>query len=968
MIKKYLALKGGIVLRLAAHTKCFLAMFALAALAISSSAQSVSLSATSLSFGSEVIGTTSGIKTVTLTNTGSAALAISSIVPSPIPTFAETTNCGATVKAGAQCAIRVTFTPSTAGTITGSLSITDNASNSPQTVSLTGIGLLPVTLAPAAAGFPGQIVGMTSQPVAFTLTNNLSTALTINSIATSGDFAQTNLCGNPLAAKTKCTVSVTFTPTLVGTRTGTLTVSDSATNSPQTSTLSGNGTASGLVSIALTPTTPTIGQAQTQQFQAIGKFANNYSYDLTQSAAWNSTRTNIATVNNSVGTKGLATALAGGLTSIKVGVGSIQTLTTLTVTSLTSISVTPTAGSIALGTKQQYTATGNYSNGSQQNLTNSVVWSSSAVNVATITSSGLATAVGAGSTTVSATWGSFAGSTTLAVNPAPCSGSGPCVLTYHDDLARDGVVGNETTLTPANVNSTTFGTLATITGLNGQIYAQPLYMSGLYKTSSLGNVVFLATEEDYVYAFDADTYEQVWSGSYIPAGETPIPTPGPENTCTNLEPNVGITGTPVIDPNTTFNPNPVMYFVTRSEDTGGNYHQRLHAVDVATGAEVFGGPVEITTPAGSPGPFDLLFENQRSGLVLTYDANQNPQIYIAWGSHCDLGDYRGWMMKFTVNAGVFNFAPSAYFVSTQGEGEGGGIWMSGGAPAVDNPINGNLYLATGNGTYDGTLNFGQSAMKFDSNLDVIDWYTPDEWVCLNGINGNSNCPEDSDLGSGGVVLFNVPNGNPELISAGKQGEIFVIYQANMGHLDPDTPPVNFNPPPDCTTGSLGLNNIAQCFPGIVSPSEGGSRATPAFWNGTLYTEGSGDALRAFSLDPVNIGSFITSGAVASTPATFAYPGSATVVSWNGTDPTTGILWVLQTAGSHIPVQSAVLWAYTAIPDGSGLDLLYQSPTGPGAIKFQVPTVANGKVFVAGQGFSGTGTEGQLYVFGLCPCN
>jgi hypothetical protein len=418
-----------------------------------------------------------------------------------------------------------------------------------------------------------------------------------------------------------------------------------------------------------------------------------------------------------------------------------------------------------------------------------------------------------------------------------------------------------------------------------------------------------------------------------------------------------------------------MYFVTKSMDGSNSYHQRLHAVDVVTGAEVFGGPVEITTPIGSPIGFDPLIQNQRSGLVLTYDANLNPQIYISWASYCDHDAYHGWMMKYTVTSGMLNSLPTAYLLTTQGSGVQGGIWMGGGAPAADSINNGNLFLATGNGTYDGVSNFGESVLKLNSNLGVVDWYTPNDWNCLDGIHGNSNCPADKDLGSGGVVLFNVPGGVPEVVAAGKLGEIYVVYQSNMGHLDPSAPLLNFAPPPDCTEGPPypigGPNNIAQCFPGIVAALTGasGNRNTPAFWNNTLYVAGAGDALRAFTLSTSSVGTFNTNGAVASTPSLFPYPGSATIVSWNGTDASSGVLWTLQTNGwASVPPNNAVLGAYTALPAGSSLNLLYQSTAGPGAIKFQVPTVANGKVFVSGQGFSGTGTEGQLYVYGLCPCN
>jgi len=735
------------------------------------------------------------------------------------------------------------------------------------------------------------------------------------------------------------------------------------------------GTAA-LVSISITPSSVAIALGATQQFDAVGTYTDGSTQDLTSSATWSSYSTAIASI-----TQGLAQGNGPGTTTVSATSGSITGTATLTVSSspaLVLIAVTPSTTSIGVGATTQFTATGSYSNGTIQVLTGSVAWTSSNSAVATISSAsgspGMATGVTVGSVTITATLGAVSGNAALAVPNSPCSG--PCVVTYHYDIARDGVSNNEQTLTPANVNSISFGRVATMAGLNGQIYAQPLYISGLYNASSKGNVVLVATEGDYAYAFDADTYQQIWGGSYIPAGETPVPAgAGQVQPCTNIEPSIGITGTPVIDPYPNSNPNPVMYFVTKSVDTSQNYHQRLHAVDVITGVEVFGAPVEITTPAGSPEPFDAFLQNQRPGLAMTYDANSNPQVYIAWASHCDTPEYHGWVMKFTVTSGVLGSSPSAYFLATQGLGTEGGIWMGGGAPAVDNAINGNLYLVTGNGAYDGVINFGNSIVKLNSNLGLADWYTPNNWLCLDGIAGDSNCPNDRDLGSGGVVLFNVADGVPELLTADKDGEFYVVYQSNMGHLDPATPTPNYAPPTNCTSGppypTGATNNIAQCFLGISPPvsGAGGLRSTPAFWNNTVYVAGAGDALRAYSLSSSPVGAFNTTGAAASTPSAFVYPASPTVVSWNGSNPSTGVLWTLQLTGfSAVPPQRAILRAYAAVPSGSSISLLYQSTVGPGSIKFQVPTVANGKVFVGGQGFSGTGTEGQLYVYGLCPCD
>lgn len=551
----------------------------------------------------------------------------------------------------------------------------------------------------------------------------------------------------------------------------------------------------------------------------------------------------------------------------------------------------------------------------------------------------------------------------------PCSG--PCVLTYHYDLARDGVQSNETVLTPANVKAGTFGKVGFINGLQGQIYGQPLYVSGLNSVSSKGSVVLVATQLDYVYAFDADTLTMIWGGVYLPAGESAATTgPSGNISCSDITPNQGITSTPVIDTHTTFNANPTIYFTTESADSTGNLHQRLHAVDVTTGAELYGGPVQITTPVGSTVPFVPSLQLQRSSLVLTYDTNNNPQIYMGWGSNCDQGAYHGWVMKYTVTQGQLSTTPAAYFVTTP-TGIQGGVWGAGAGLAADNSVNGNLYIASGNGTADDTANFGESVLKFSSSLNLLDWYTPNNAKCLNGIKKDApNCPGDEDLGSGGTVLFNVSGGVPELATVGKEGEIYVNYQASLGHLDPAAPNANYAPPATCTTGPLGggPNNIAQCFPGIVTvgPDRGGGYGTLAFWNNSIYTVGANDALRAYSLSTTNVGTFNTTGAAAASPGKFPWPGASPVISWNGTDASTGIVWVNQTAG-YLLGNPAVLNAYAAVPTASGaLTYLWNSgSTGPIAVKYVLPTVANGKVFMAGQGF--TGTEGRLYVYGLCPC-
>ena len=395
-----------------------LAGLAFLLLTTGATAQTVTLSATSLIFGNTAVGNTSAAKNVILTNTGNATLSISSItVTGP---FAQTNTCGSTVLPGKKCTISVTFSPTTTGSAAGVVTITDNASDSPQTVALSGTGIADASLSPAALSFGSHTVGTTSNPISATLTNNQATALTINSVTVSGDFAQTNTCGASLAGKATCTISVTFTPTVVGSRTGTLTVSDSGSNSPQTSNLTGTGSTAGLSSIAVTPADPSVAAGLTQQFTATGTFSTGETYNLTDSVTWSSSKKTVATISNAAGTQGLASALTTGTATITAISSKITGSTVLTVTApaLVSIAVTPAAPSIALGTQQQFTATGTYTDGSTRNLTASAAWASSALNVATIANGGLASSVATGTTTISATSGSITGTATLTVTSA----------------------------------------------------------------------------------------------------------------------------------------------------------------------------------------------------------------------------------------------------------------------------------------------------------------------------------------------------------------------------------------------------------------------------------------------------------------------------------------------------------------------------------------------------------------------
>jgi hypothetical protein len=536
----------------------------------------------------------------------------------------------------------------------------------------------------------------------------------------------------------------------------------------------------------------------------------------------------------------------------------------------------------------------------------------------------------------------------------------PCVLTYHNNNMRDGVNPNELILTPSNIVNTKtrrqFGRLFTTVNLDGEIYAQPLFM---YNVTINGvahrNAVFVATEGDSVYAFDAasetgSTPDPLWQKLLLHQDEVPVPDSDLPRACTNINPRVGVTGTPVMDVS-----KGVLYLVSKTKNTkDGSFHQWLNAVNVANGLPRYGGRVEITSPG-----FDPLAQNQRAGLAL----GPNGHVYIAWASHCDGGSYHGWVMEYMVNSmnalqqvNVFNETP---------QGSAGGIWQAGGAPALD--ASGNLFLSTGNGTFDAPAivpgqdpgpDYGSSVLKLSSALAVGDAFTPQDEKVIN------NKQNDLDLGSGGVVLINTTN-PPELVAAGKDQHIYVMNQTNLGGFE------GYND--DCI--SMRCNaNILQDLPNVLQRlcpgGDPGNWATPAFFDNKLYVVGSEDKLRAFSLNTAT-GKFEETPVLVS-GRTFCYPGATPSISANGTSY--GIVWVLDsTKYGNPPTKTAgpaVLYAYDAEATGMNASALFASnrnvsDQAPNAVKFVPPTIGNGKVFVAGGGStSGTGT---LAVYGLCPC-
>ncbi len=509
------------------------------------------------------------------------------------------------------------------------------------------------------------------------------------------------------------------------------------------------------------------------------------------------------------------------------------------------------------------------------------------------------------------------------------------VLTWHNDTARTGQNLEETLLTPSSVNSSNFGLIYTLP-LDGKVDAQPLYVPGVSISGVTHNILYVVTENDSVYALDADSGAQLWMKTMLGSGETASPQP---SGCDNITPTIGITSTPAID--MSIGPNGTIYLVALSTD-GTNYFQRLHALDLTTGIDQTGWPIVIaaTYPGNSP---------NGSGTVLTFDPSlyteraalliSNGVVYTTWASHCDNGSYNSWVIGYnesTQAQSVINLTP---------DGGQGGIWMAGAGPAAD--ASGNIYFLIGNGTFDTTLtgnfpsggDYGNSFMSLStsSGLAVADYFTMDNTV--------SESTMDEDLGSGGALLLpslNDAMGNSHqlAVGAGKDGTAYVVDRANMGEFN------------------MSSNAVYQMLP------LGGNQvfSTPAWFNNTLYYGPVGSPLTAY---PFSDGSFSSSLAF-STSQSFgvncANTGATPSISASG--PTNGIVWVLDTPCNNSVHLPAVLYAF----DAGTLNKLYDSTQNTSenfgnGITFPTPTVANGKVFI---GTAAIGTApGGVSAFGLC---
>lgn len=470
------------------------------------------LTPSSLAFGNEFVNATSAVKVVTLLNNQTVPLSIAGISTSG--DFAQTSNCPLppnTLAGRLSCKISVTFTPTATGARTGTLTVSDNASNSPQTAPLGGTGIAPVTLTPASLTFASQLIGTTSAGKSVTLKNAQGVPLTISGISTSGDFAQASttcpLSPNTLAAGASCAISIAFTPTALATRTGTLTITDSASTNPQTANLSGTGSLAGLLSISVTPGNPTLSAGNQQQFVAIGTWKGGVQVNISAFVAWSSSVPTVVSVSST----GLAQAIAPGVATIGAGYGSVNGATTVTVAppALTSIAVIPGSPSVPIGGYEQFSALLSYSDGSTKETTSSVSWSSSAANVATINSSGLASALAAGSTTITAAAESVTGNTILTASQPQCIAPPPGLIGWW--------TGDGNTVDIAGSNSGTLQSGATYG--NGEV-GQAFNFSGNGASVLVNSPVYAPTAGTLAFWF-LPTGAGSLTGSYDGTNRTP---------------------------------------------------------------------------------------------------------------------------------------------------------------------------------------------------------------------------------------------------------------------------------------------------------------------------------------------------------------------------------------------------------------------------------------------------------------
>jgi hypothetical protein len=801
----------------------------------------------------------------------------------------------------------------------------------------------------------------TGQAQVFTATVDNDVANKGVSWTLSGGGCSGATCGTLSAATSASGTPVTYTAPAATPNPATVTLTATAmADATKTAVAAITVAAAAVVSVTLSATSATVPVSTTTSFAAtVANDAGNkgVSWTLSGGGCSGATCGTLSAATSASGTPITYTAPAVvptpasvTLTAASGADGTKTAAATITISSsVTAVTITPKRGGLVLGQTLNFTATTTPPGGT-------VTWTASSGTITPTPGTDTATYVAPtspGQVTITATDGLQIATATIGVTDLAG------VTTYHNDLSRDGVNAQEYALDATNVTSATFGKLFSCTA-DGAIHAQPLWVANVTIRGALHNVIAAATAHDSVYVYDADASPCVtyWHANLLDSahggtsGETPVPS-GPTTTPADaivgfgvgdIDHETGVIGTPVIDPATK-----TIYVVSKSVILSGRtFFQRIHALDLTTGAEKFGGPVAISasvagTGAGSSGgnvPFSAQTQLQRTGLALV-----NGTVYVAWASHEDADPYHGWVIGYDKST----LAQVTRYNDTR-NGDRGGIWMSGAAPAADS--GNNLYVITGNGTYNGTDAYGDSFLKLSTGggIAVADWFTPSTQSTLESM--------DMDFGSGGAtVLIDQTSGPlPHLaIGGGKDQNLFLLNRDDLGHNNP-------------------TDRVVQTL-----PFDHGIFATAAFWQNNLYLAGGGGTLKQYAFD-TGLGVFKTSFASQSAGA-FGWPGATPSISSQGT--TNGIVWAINSSaygatnsgGNSLRAAGpAVLHAYSATNLATELWNSSQATGGRDAagdaVKFTVPTVANGKVYVGTRGnddTQGNGTTfGEIDVYGLLP--
>jgi uncharacterized protein YjdB len=760
--------------------------------------------------------------------------------------------------------------------------------------------------------------------------------------ATYSDGTTGNVTTTATWTSSKPTVATVASGLATAIAAGSTTLTATLTGVSGTATLTVTPT---LSSIGVTPNPGAIEIGATQQFIATATYSDNSTKVVTTTATWKSASTSVATVNAA----GVATGVAAGSTTVTATFNGVSGSATLNVTAVT-ISIAPNPASFAVGATQQFTATATNPGGPPTDVTATATWTIANTAVATVNAGGLATGVATGSTSIKASLNGASGSASITVTlPA---GSGINIPTWHVDNNRSGLNQNETSLTPTNVAAGTFGKLFSYL-VDGYAYAEPLLISNVTIKSAVHNVLYVATEYDSVYAFDADTYgtgAPLWKTSLLQSGETPL-------TGASVLPYQGVTSTPVIDTSSN-----TIYVVSAQKSSANGPSYRLNALDITTGQPK---QTAVTITASVSGTNSTAVNGfvslpagcvQRAALLLA-----NGTIYIGVGS-C----HSGWLLSYDANTlaqtGVFNASPNIDGEGTYGGA--GGVWMGSGGPVADSA--GNVYISTGNGPYDTTQgSYGDSILKFSPSLALLDHFTPQDYEYM-------NC-EDSDLAAGGLLM--IP-GSGQIIGGGKMGKLYLVNTNSLGGEQPND--AGAASTVFVEQGLLSAYTSAPCVDNIPTQNSSHTASinsyeifgTAAYFNGSVYigvtpTSTTQVYVRRIAYSSSNGGTlsaqdYATPGIQQNTRGTTPF------ISANGTSD--GILWMIdegQPIQSSAPT-SATLRAYDA---GNLSSELYSSPTSDQlgyGIKFTSPIVANGKVYIStGHDLSTVAhPQGEIDVYGL----